>query len=480
MIFKTRTTKVSLEDRLFQNTLFLGILAVCVLIVYDVFYTRHYHSVVLEIFTGLVFAANLIYLKNRGASTKQRYFFSVLLFILVNIGWITGAGINLLNSGLYFLCLAVILIINDQKIYLIFFVVFILDLAFLFALQYFTDIVRDIGDYPVEKGNLPRNYITALTFYLFGFYLIIFLKLNYTKERSGLNEANLLLIRKSQEVLSHNEALKSSKEKLDKTVQTLEERQSELIRIKGSLEEKVQERTNDLMKLNERLIAQNQQLEQYAFITSHNLRSPVAQIKGLVNILEQNGQFNKQARETLRRLFESSLGLERVIDDLSTILKLEKDMQQPWQEVDLCMEVDGIIDSLKGIIEKKLITIKKHPIPNCTVKALRPYVYSVFHNIIENAVKYSDDKKDDSFIKIEFSESPEFSIVAITDNGIGIDMDAASGKLFQMYQRFNNTHPGQGFGLFLVKSQMEAMEGKVEVDSVFGQGTIFTLYFLKR
>ena len=78
-----------------------------------------------------------------------------------------------------------------------------------------------------------------------------------------------------------------------------------------------------------------------------------------------------------------------------------------------------------------------------------------------------------------FSESIKNHKVSISDNGIGIDMDLASSKIFQMYQRFNNTHPGQGFGLFLVKSQMEAMGGNVELESILGHGTTFNLYFPK-
>ena len=78
------------------------------------------------------------------------------------------------------------------------------------------------------------------------------------------------------------------------------------------------------------------------------------------------------------------------------------------------------------------------------------------------------------------TETAEHYKVSIIDNGIGIDMAMASEKVFQMYQRFNNTYPGQGFGLFLVKSQMEAMEGKVEVESILGKGTSFYLYFNKR
>ena len=114
------------------------------------------------------------------------------------------------------------------------------------------------------------------------------------------------------------------------------------------------------------------------------------------------------------------------------------------------------------------------------IMALKPYVYSVLHNIIENAVKYSDSTEEQSYIKISCEDKGQYLTASITDNGIGIDMNVASGKLFQMYQRFNNTHPGQGFGLFLVKSQMEAMDGKVEIESVLGLGTTFNLFFAKR
>jgi len=104
-------------------------------------------------------------------------------------------------------------------------------------------------------------------------------------------------------------------------------------------------------------------------------------------------------------------------------------------------------------------------------------VYSVFHNIIENAVKYSDETKENKHIIIDYESIPGYHRFSITDNGLGINMEAASGKLFKMYQRFNDTHPGEGFGLFLVKTQMEAMGGKVELESMIGHGTTFNLYF---
>ena len=251
-----------------------------------------------------------------------------------------------------------------------------------------------------------------------------------------------------------------------------------MIDIKETLEDKVQERTEDLSKVNDRLFAQNQQLEQYTYITSHNLRAPIAQIKGLVHLLPLNEKFDDLTQETLRRLEESADNLEKVFTDLSTILRIEKSMQQPWEEVDFAKEISAVVESLNSSIQEKNIQVIKPAIDSFLVNAMRPYVHSIFHNIIENAVKYSDGSKNDPFVKIELSETQKFYLVSINDNGIDIDM--ASGKVFQMYQRFNSTHPGQGFGLFLVKTQIESMGGEVELISILGRGTTFNLYFPKR
>jgi signal transduction histidine kinase len=325
-----------------------------------------------------------------------------------------------------------------------------------------------------------NNYLTAGFFIFSGSFLIAFLKLNYNNERTGLQKVNNLLKEKSDEISQQNQELNLSKETLDQTIVQLENQTSELLSIKENLEQKVNERTNDLVRLNERLIAQNQQLEQYAYITSHNLRSPIAQIKGLIEVLPKKDNFDDLTNETLKRIRTSVENLEKVFSDLSDILRLEKTMQQPWQDVDLLTLINNVLDALKTPISDKCIKVAIPAQENVTIKALKPYVYSVIHNIIENAVKYADMSKEDRFIKIAYSESPKHHVVSITDNGIGIDMEAASGKIFSMYQRFNNTHPGQGFGLFLVKSQMEAMQGKVELESILGQGTTFNLYFQKR
>jgi len=478
MIFNLNQNGISLEDRLFKNALYIGLTAIAILLVFDSIFSKDYISVAIEGVAGVFFISYYFILKSRPVSEQLRYMFSIILAIIMNIGWISGGGISLLLSSINFLVLGFILMINDSRYYKLIFLIFFVDYALLFVLEYYYHFNLS-PNYEPAKPELIKQYLVTLILYIFGGYLIVFLKLNYNKERSDLKEANILLQEKSDEISQQNEELTAAKETLNNVIKKIEHQTNELMSIKGSLEEKVNERTKDLLKLNERLIAQNQQLEQYAYITSHNLKAPVAQIKGLIHLLPVDNGRGKYAKETMDRLHGSVESLEKVFADLTLILKIEKGVQQSWQKVNLITEINNVLESLKNSISSKKIEIILPANKSILIKAVQPYVYSIFHNIVENAVKYADELKGNSQIKIEYSELHEFHMVSITDNGIGIDMDAASGKLFQMYQRFNNSHPGQGFGLFLVKSQMEAMEGKVELESILGHGTTFNLYFAK-
>ena len=471
--------QVSLEDRLFKSSLYLGLFGAVLLLIYDVFFTGDYYSVITESIALLFILYNFQILIRGKSSSKHRLIFSIGLLILTDFGWLSGGGISILLATLLFLVIEFILVVNGVKYLKVLLVILFLNYLVLFVLEYFFRFNLAV-DYHYTKGGLIRQYFIWFLLFFFGSFFTVFLKVNYNKERENLSKANDSLRDKSIEITDQNEELIASKETLDKTIAKLDSQKKELIEIKNSLEDMVRERTNDLLSLNERLLSQNQQLEQYAYITSHNLRAPIAQIKGLVSLLPKDEKFNEITMETLGRLEDSTVRIEKVFADLSMILNVKNSMQKPWDEVDVINEVEEILDSLLPSIKEKNIKLVIPKNRTLIISALRPYVYSILHNLIENAVKYSDSKKVNSVIKVEFSETQKYQQVAVSDNGIGIDMEMASGKVFQMYQRFNNTHPGQGFGLFLVKSQMEAMEGKVELESVLGSGSTFRLYFLKR
>ena len=465
-----------LENQIFRNALRLGLLSVFLLIIYDTFYNHHYLSVGLEIFAGVTFYIYLKVFRDKAISTANRNGFSIFLFLIANAGWLTSNGFTLLNSSIYFLVVALILILIDRGRYVLFFLVVISNIILLFVLQKYTTFY-DFSLQNHREESLVDDFCIFSGFLFLGSYLIVFLKNNYNKERQTLNEANVQLSLQAEAINSQNEELLASKTKLDTTIEELENQAAELMLVKQSLETKVAERTGDLMKLNDRLTQQNKQLEQYAYITSHNLRAPITQLKGLTSILPDDVAFDELTRETLERIKSSAVSLERVFADLSAILKVEKNKQNPWEKVDLATEIQEVCKSLRGIARDKKVRVAVELPDTLEVLALKAYVYSVFHNIIENAIKYADLDKEDPFVQIKFTEAKGFYHISVTDNGIGIDMDAASGKMFQLYQRFNSTHPGHGFGLYLVKSQMEAMEGRVEVDSILGRGTTFHLYF---
>lgn len=474
---KTFYIPVPLEDRIFKNALYFGLFLIPLLLGYDVFISGDYFSIIIELIAIAFFFGNLVILKKRLSGSRQRYIFSAIIGVLMNAGWITGGGISILVSTMYFLAFAFILLIIDNKASRIVFMILIINYVVLFILEYFFQ-YNLLPEYEPNKGGLIKQFTISFIQLMIGGYFIVLLKNNYSAERSNLKEINLLLKEKTREISYQNAELKIAKDVLDQTVSALENQREELIDIKDNLEEKVGERTADLNKLNQQLLNKNQQLEQFTFIISHNLRAPIARIKGLIDVLPGK-DFDPITNETLQRLDGCAENMERVFSDLSTILGAGKSLQQAREEVDFIQEIENIFDTLLPSIQDKNLEIAKPVHNSFVVKTIPSYANSILHNIIENAVKYSDSSKESPFIKIVLETIQDFYLVSISDNGIGIDLEIASNKIFRMYQRFNNSHPGQGFGLFLVKTQIEAIGGKIELESDLGKGTTFKLYFPK-
>ena len=456
----------TLEHRLFLNGMKYGAVLMAVLMFHDTIINPELISVVLESFILIVLVWNLISLNKRPPSERQIFLFSAIVLVAVNIAWMSGGGVNLINVNVYFICSSMLLLLINKRYYLSFGVIVFINLLILYYLESVVDFKLFGISMAQNNDALNRDYLYAAILFFFGGFLIAFTKVNYNKDRDKLSDMN--------------RALQNAQQTLNETVSELEEQQAELARTKDLLEIKVQERTQDLALANERLLIKYQQLEQYSYIISHNIKAPVAQIKGLTHLLPISEKLDKLTIETIERLQDSALNLEKVLTDLSAILRVENNIQQQWQQINLQEILDEIIDSLKIVMEDRGVHYIQDTSILPTITAIKPYVYSVLHNTIENAVKYADPTKGFMYIKIEYSETSKYYLITVTDNGIGIDMEAASGKLFQMYQRFNTTHPGQGFGLYLVKTQMDAINGQVEIDSMLGQGTTFKLFFNKK
>ncbi len=234
------------------------------------------------------------------------------------------------------------------------------------------------------------------------------------------------------------------------------------------LEREIQEKA-----LNHELIRQNEQLQQFGFITSHNLRSPVASLLGLVEIFDESSFSNKMHMEAIQHIRDTAQKMDEIIQDLNQILEYQKSLdakREPVTLKDLLESIEMLIAPAIHDSGTKIITqfeVEK-------IYTVKSYLHSIFHNLISNAIKY---KFVDRTPIINISSTVKENVIFLTfsDNGMGIDLDKNQAKIFGLYNRFHHHVEGRGMGLHLVKTQVEALGGKVEVNSVIGEGTTFTV-----
>lgn len=278
-----------------------------------------------------------------------------------------------------------------------------------------------------------------------------------------------------EEIAAQNEELTSHTEIMALKNIELETKSRALEELTHQLESKVEERTQKLNMLNRDLIEQNIRLEQFSYITAHNLRGPIASIKGLLNIFP--AMPDQESRELLKRIDGCSDRLFEIVSDLTFVLGVRDGSQNTLQPVQLRKELDSAIGSLRKAIEQKKVQIILSNFNNqATIAGVKTYVQSIFYNLIHNAIKYSSENTTPQ-IEISCTIINGKVKVMIRDNGIGIDMQYAEGKVFQLYQRFNTHTQGKGLGLFLVKNEVDTMGGTIWLESSLNKGTTIFIEF---
>jgi signal transduction histidine kinase len=137
-----------------------------------------------------------------------------------------------------------------------------------------------------------------------------------------------------------------------------------------------------------------------------------------------------------------------------------------------------VFDKVESTLFEATKTIKPEIFLNFKVPVVKSnpyYLENILQNLITNSVKFQSTERKLS-IKIKTEKiSNDRTLLMYSDNGIGIDMDRHRNKIFGMYQRFHETGEGKGIGLFLIKSQITALGGSVEVQSELNEGTTFLI-----
>jgi PAS domain S-box-containing protein len=232
-----------------------------------------------------------------------------------------------------------------------------------------------------------------------------------------------------------------------------------------------------LLKLTENLYLQNQDLQQFNYIVSHNLRAPVANLIGLSGMLQKIDRNSSRFGDGLQNLEKSARLLDGVIQDLNKILAIRNaDTEDARELVNLKEVNEEVLQGLQHLLDKSEGSISVDISEEDKLWANRAYVHSILQNLVSNAIKY---KSADRPLQLEIKSVKTDSCLSliVKDNGSGMNLEQVRPQLFQLYKRFHTHREGKGIGLYLVKSQVEALGGQIDVESCPDKGTTFSLRF---
>ncbi|MDB5008707.1 MAG: sensor histidine kinase [Mucilaginibacter sp.] len=221
------------------------------------------------------------------------------------------------------------------------------------------------------------------------------------------------------------------------------------------------------------IITRNKDLEQFTYIVSHNLRAPVANILGLTNVLTDHELEPDEITEVIKKVSASASSIDTVISDLNQIIQARRFVNERKEIIFFNGLVDSIKHSISDIIALEDVQIKCLFDAADSIFSIRNYMHSIFYNLLSNSIKYRK-KGIAPVINIESHKHDDKLELRFKDNGKGMDLDNTK-QIFGLYKRFDTTVEGKGMGLFMVKTQVEALGGTIEIISKAGEGAEFII-----
>lgn len=230
-----------------------------------------------------------------------------------------------------------------------------------------------------------------------------------------------------------------------------------------------------LKRINLELVKQNEQLNQYSYIISHNLRGPIATLMGLVQIFEQEKDNPQLVEDIMQLIHKSAVNFDSIIKDLNTVISYDEQDNSLLAKIDLKEECETIEFLLSSQIHNASAQLIYNFDKVQIVFSIKSYLHSILYNLISNGIKYRRNKILPVIRISSYMENEKEVCIECSDNGLGIDMRKFGDKLFGFYKRFHSHVEGKGLGLHLVKKQVELLGGRIEVHSEINKGTSFKI-----
>ncbi len=345
-----------------------------------------------------------------------------------------------------------------------------------------------------DLGQIGNGYYFSANFYplmAYAFLVAGFVFIKYQQEKTHyqnealiaqLSESNHLLQEKNneieaqnQEIQTQSEELITNQEQLVEAMNIIELQKTQLHGINQDLETELLNKNHQLVNTNQELTKYNNELRQFSYTISHNLRGPIARLLGLTDLMTKEEQHLTESQVQLVMMIrQSAIEFDGIIRDLNKIIDIRNEIYKIREKVYFQDEWNIVKTSVLSSVTPDMkiqSDFQQAPI----VYTVKPIVQSILYNLTNNAIKYRSPDRP-LVLSVTSTVVDNEIVLQVADNGLGINLELFENDLFKLYRRFHTHTEGKGMGLYLVKSQIEAIGGSIRVESALDKGTTFYVH----
>lgn len=223
------------------------------------------------------------------------------------------------------------------------------------------------------------------------------------------------------------------------------------------------------------LTKNNRELQQFSYITTHNLRAPLTNLVAISNMLDTSTLQDENTAELIEGFKKSAAQLQDTLDDLIHVLLIKGDTSMELEPVyfeDIC---DRVIFTIQAMVQQSGLQLSTDFSEAEWAPFSPEYMESIFLNLITNSIKFAHPLRKPRVLIRSFQKGKQV-VLTFSDNGIGFNMERVKDRIFGLHKRFHKGE-GKGVGLFLIQAQITALGGTIDVESIENEGTIFTITF---